>query len=91
MSEKEISRESLEDWIIILWRDGVSKLSVVCKRLTLSEMALTQVKKRFCVKDGEDRAQYRTLWNTIGQSRDLQYVVIKDTCLYYIICEMSGK
>ena len=54
------------------------ELSIIRKRLRLNRVALNQVRKRFCVKDEEDWAQHRTLWDTMGEARDLRDVVIND-------------
>ena len=62
----------------IQWMDRSLALSIIRKRLRLNRVALNQVRKRFCVKDEEDRAQHRTLWDTMEEARDLRDVVIND-------------
>ena len=59
-------------------RERSFELSIIRKRLRLNTVALNQVRKRFCVKDEEDCAQHRTLWDTMGEARDLRDVVIND-------------
>ena len=61
MSEKQVSREDIQYSV-----ECSVKLTVICKRL-----ALSQVRKRFCEKDEEKLAQHRALWDTIGKSRYL--------------------
>ena len=54
------------------------ELSILRQRLRLNRVALNQIRKRFCEKDEEDWAQHRTLWDTMGEARDLRDVVIND-------------
>ena len=61
----------------VLWRDKVLKLSAICKRLGLNGIRLNQV-RRFCAENEEDWAEHRALWDTLGNLRNLWYVVISN-------------
>ena len=88
MSDRQVSREDIADW---MFGGGTETLSWALSAEDWdNRVTLNQVRKRFCAEDEENWAQHRTLWHTVGKASDLRDAVIDDDWLCSI-CQMRRK